>query len=143
MFSNSFTLSARGKVPVVGTEGVPSYMCSGGVAALLNWEGSWFAGGVDGMEVLKMLLADPAKTGVNPEASWRARRNVLAQTCWKNDVFSSVERNEMVIFSNTSYCILFKIICISDINSVPGLARVGCARLHPHGENGGVGSDSE
>ena len=98
MFSNSFTLSARGKVPVVGTEGVPSYMCSGGVAALLNWEGSWFAGGVDGMEVLKMLLADPAKTGVNPEASWRARRNVLAQICWKNGIFSSVERNEMVIF---------------------------------------------
>ena len=103
MFSNGFTLSARGKVPVVGTEGVPSYMCSGGVAALLNWEGSWFAGGVDGMEVLKMLLADPSKTGVNPEASWRARRSVLAQICWKMVGFSGVERNEMVSFSNTLY----------------------------------------
>ena len=98
MFSNSFTLTARGKVPVVGTEGVPSYMCSGGVAALLNWEGCWFGVGEDGREVLQMLLGDPSKTGVNPNATLRARRSVLAQICWKQVWFSRVERNEMVSF---------------------------------------------
>ena len=98
MFSNSFTLRARGKVPVVGTEGVPPLMCSGGVAALLNFEGNWFGGGVEDMEVLQMLLGDPDKTGVNPAATLRARRNLLAQICWKQVVFSSEERNEMVSF---------------------------------------------
>ena len=97
MFANDFSLTARGKIPVVGTEGVPSYMCSGGVAAYLNWEGSCFRGGEEGVEVLQMLLGEPGRTGVNPNATMRARRSVLAQICWKQVVFSSVERNEMVI----------------------------------------------
>ena len=96
MFTNNFTLEARGKVPVVGTEGAPSFMCSGGVAALLNWEGSCFRGGEDGVGVLKMLLGDPHKTGVNPNATQRARRSTLAQICWKQVWFSDTERNEMV-----------------------------------------------
>ena len=111
MFANDFTLSARGKIPVVGTEGVPSYMCTGGVAAYLNWQGSCFRGGEGGMEVLQMLLGDPAKTGVNPNATARARRSVLAQICYKQVIFSSVERNEMVNvqISQLLFCFLYEL----------------------------------
>ena len=107
MFTNSFSLTARGKIPVVGTEGVPSYMCAGGVAAYLNWEGSCFRGGEEGVEVLRMLLGDPGKTGVNPNATMRARRSVLAQICWKQVWFPSVERNEMVSVQITQLWFLF------------------------------------
>ena len=96
MYTNEFILEARGTVPVVGTEGAPSFMCSGGVAALLNWEGSCFRGGEDGAGVLKMLLGDPHKTGVSPNATQRARKSTLAQICWKQVWFSDTERNEMV-----------------------------------------------
>ena len=96
MFKNHFTLKAKGLVPVVGTEGVPALMCTGGLAAFLNWEGSSFGDGEDSADVLQMLLGDPSKTGVNPEATLRARRSLLAQICWKEVWFSDRERNEMV-----------------------------------------------
>ena len=96
MYTNEFILEARGNIPVVGAEGAPSFMCSGGVAAHLNWEGSCFRGGEDGVDVLKMLLGDPSKTGVNPNATLRARRSLIAQIGWKQVWFSDSERNEMV-----------------------------------------------
>ena len=96
MYTNDFILEARGNIPVVGAEGAPSFMCSGGVAAHLNWEGSCFRGGEDGAGVLRMLLGDPHKTGVSPNATQRARKSTLAQICWKQVWFSDTERNEMV-----------------------------------------------
>ena len=81
---------------MVGTEGTPSYMVSGGVAAFLNWGGYCYRGGDEGTKVLKLLLGDPSVTGVHHKATMRARRCLIAQLGWKEVWFSDVERNEMV-----------------------------------------------
>ena len=96
MFRNNFTLKAKGLVPMIGTEGVPAMMCSGGVVAFLNWEGSSYKCGDEGAAVFRLLLGDPGKTGVHSKAVVRARSSLFAQIYWKEVWLSDAERNKMV-----------------------------------------------
>ena len=96
MFKNALSLKIKGLVPMVGTEGVPALMCSGCVVAFLNWDGNRYKCWDVGAAVFQLLLADPKRTGVHPEAVERARRSLVAQIGWKEVWFTDVERNSMV-----------------------------------------------